>query len=512
LIRVLDNKPMLKAAGSSKTPGSGWVRTFILIVLVGTFITGPSSLFGVDGDGDSPPVRISSRTAVLEIDNVDFVYKADAQGAPRLSIPVRISGNQLANYVQLSIDYDRETLVFLELKIEHSDWVLWPGAPVTHDPDGRVLATLLDTGNGSRPSHQESGLHFVSLNFHLIPGNLPVDNYHHQAPLSFTPYDPGSLTQDPREDTLAGTLDLSNDDDVLDLLNVHLENGGAHVFYADGIEVGGGGLTRREQKFILPLFITDLGGIDTINVGVDYDELILDLLQVRPTIPVEIGGGPGRELVDIAYRTAPSGADFSLDLTRHQSPGSGAILRQHVADLEFHYAGELLPGDGRGQGGLANFIGGRLVVQPSSSDRTAEGRGAGEGGRDLRLIPGYLRVLRPYFVRGNVDSSILDYRAPEDGALMARDEFRASPDLGDPVAILHWLFSPAGARQIIPCMEAADTDDDGTIQIDDAVLLLTTLFIGGDSPAAPFPFPGPDRRDSPMDLGCDVPLPVFAGD
>ena len=61
-------------------------------------------------------------------------------------------------------------------------------------------------------------------------------------------------------------------------------------------------------------------------------------------------------------------------------------------------------------------------------------------------------------------------------------------------------------------MEAADTDDDGYIQIDDAVLLLTTLFIGGDSPAAPFPYPGIDPEDSPSDFGCDVPLPIFVGD
>lgn len=462
-------------------------------------------------DEEDAPGRISSRVATLQIDSVDFVYKADVQELTGVSVPLRIGGNSHANYVQISVDYDRERLAFRDLKIENTDWVFWPGIPVTVDPDGRILATLLDTRGRARPPPQEPGTHFVSLTFDLLPGNFPVAHYRLETPLAFTPYDPGSLTQDPREETLAGTLDVADDDGVVEMVSGHLQDGGVTVYYADGIEIGGGGITQREQSFVLPLYITSLGDIDTINVGVDYDELILNLLRVRPTAPATEGRGP-LESVDISYRSDPSGADFRLDVSAFRAPGTNLLLGAHVADLEFHYAGVATGGDGAGQGGPVNFIGGRLVVQPTVQPALGEGQAAENREPGLRLLPGYLKILRPHFVRGNVDSSIFAYNPPEDGALIAREEFRTSPDLGDSVAILRWLFSPVPGRETITCMEAADTDDDGYIQIDDAVLLLTTLFIGGDGPAAPFPYPGSDPEDSPSDLGCDVPLPIFAGD
>ena len=462
-------------------------------------------------DEEGAPGGISSRAAALQIDSVDFVYKTDVQERTRVSVPLRIGGNSHANYVQISVDYDRERLSFQDLKIESNDWVLWPGTPVTVDPEGRILATLLDIRGRARPPPQEPGAHFVSLVFDLLSGNFPVDDYRLETSLAFTPYDPGSLTQDPREETLVGILDVTDDDGAFEVVSERLQDGGVTVYYADGIEIGGGGITEREQSFVLPLYITDLGDIDTINIGVDYDELILNLLRVRPTAPAVEGRGL-LESVDISYRSAPSGADFRIDVSALRDPGTNLLLGAHVADLEFHYAGVAHGGDGAGQGGPPNFIGGRIVVQPTAQPDRGEGQAAENGVSGMRLLPGYLKILRPHFVRGNVDSSIFAYDPPEDGALIAREEFRTSPDLGDPVAILRWLFSPVPGRETITCLEAADTDDDGNIEIDDAVLLLTTLFIGGDGLAAPFPYPGSDPEDSPSDLGCDVPLPIFAGD
>jgi len=465
--------------------------------------------FAIDEEG--APGHISSRAAPLQIGSVDFAFKADVQELTAISVPLRIGGNSHANYVQISVDYDPERLSFRDLKIEGDDCVFWPGTPVTVDPEGRILATLLDVRGRARPPPLEPGTHFASLVFDLLPGNFPADDYRLNSPLAFTPYDPDSLTQDPREETLVGILDVTDDNGVVEVVSGLLQDGGVTVYYADGIEIGGGGLTQREQSFVLPLYVTNFGDIDTINIGVDYDELILNLLRVRPMAPAAEGQGPLAS-VDISYRSVPSGADFSLDITPFRTPGANLLLGAHVADLEFHYAGVSNGGDGAGQGGPVNFIGGRLVVQPTSRVGLGEGQAAENGVQSLRLLPAYLKILRPHFVRGNVDSSISDYSPPEDGALIAREEFRTSPDLGDPVAILRWLFSPVPGRETITCMEAADTNDDGHIQIDDAVLLLTTLFIGGDSPAAPFPYPGSDPDGSPSDLGCEMPLPIFTGD
>ena len=487
----------------------GFYCRFLLFSAILFSPLSPAALFA--DDNEAPPPRISSSAAALSIDDVDLVYKAGVQESTRVNVPIRIAGNRQANYVQLSVDYDQERLSFRELTIEDRQWVLWPGTPVTVDPEGRILAALIDIGGGPRPPPQEQGRHFVSLAFDLIPGDFPTDNYHLHTPLSFTPYDPQSLTQDPREETLAARLDRSDEDSALQLVQTGLDDGGVRVFYANGIEIGGGGMTLREQSFSLPLYITHLGEIDAISVGVDYDELILNLARVRSrNMPAEAIDPDYR--VAIFYRSNPAGADFRLDLSGWGEPETGFLLREHVADLEFHYAGPETSGDGAGQGGPANFVGAQLVVQPSLAMPLGEGRAAGNRNQGLKLLPGRLRILSPYFVRGNVDSSILGYSPPEDGAALARESFRAAPTLSDSVAILRWLFAPEPGQENITCMEAADTDDDGNIQIDDAVLLLTSLFIGGEIPAAPFPYPGTVPADSVLDLGCDVPLPVFMGE
>ena len=509
MLRVFKSKAKGRSPAGCSVGTPAWRSALILPAVFAVIALVHGAVFAIDEGG--APGGISSRAAALQIDAVDFVYKADVQEITGVSVPLRIGGNSHANYVQISVDYDRERLSFRDLKIQSNDWVLWPGTPVTVDSEGRILATLLDIRGRARPPPQEPGTHFVSLVFDLLPGGFPADNYRLETPLAFTPYDPGSLTQDPREETLVGILDVTDDDGAVDVVSGRLQDGGVTVYYADGIEVGGGGLTQREQSFVLPLYITDFGDIDTINIGVDYDELILDLLRVRPMAPAVEGRGL-LDSVDISYRSAPSGADFRIDVSALRDPETNLLLGAHVADLEFHYAGVTHGGDGAGQGGPPNFIGGRIVVQPSAQFGLGEGLGAENGIPEVRLLPGYLKILRPHFVRGNVDSSIFAYDPPEDGALIAREEFRTAPDLGDSVAILRWLFSPVPGRETITCLEAADTDDDGNIEIDDAVLLLTTLFIGGDGLAAPFPYPGSDPEGSLSHLGCEVPLPIFAGD
>ena len=446
-------------------------------------------------------------TVSLTMDEVDAVFKGGTEHPGPVTVPIRIAGSRQANFVQLSVDYDISRLSFRELKIEYGRWILWPGIPVENSPAGRVVATLFDLGGGSRPGPGEPGLNFASLVFDLVPGNLPADNYVVRTPLEFTPFDPNSLTQGPLEETVVGNLDVENQGLFIRSVQTELSNGGVNIFYANAVEVGGGGMTHIEQSVILPLYVTQLSDVDFIGVGVDYDELILNLAAVRPT------GGPGADAsdpVEVIQRSNPSGADFRLDLRGLGQPETGYLVRRHVADLVFEYSGPGEGGDGMGQGGLGNHVGGSLEIQPSLGRNSGQGVAAETDSHIL--LSGYLRILQPHFVRGNVDSSVLNYQAPEDGSSIATDSYRTAPDLGDPTAILRWLFWAEGGNQNIRCMEAADVNDDGVVQIDDAVHLLTTLFIGGLEPAAPYPYPGADPEDSPSSLGCEQPLPVFMGD
>lgn len=77
-----------------------------------------------------------------------------------------------------------------------------------------------------------------------------------------------------------------------------------------------------------------------------------------------------------------------------------------------------------------------------------------------------------------------------------------SANISDAVGILNFLF--AGANDPV-CMEAADVNDDGQINVSDPVVLLDFLFSDRTSLPAPGASDcGPDRPDSPSDLGCET--------
>ncbi len=83
----------------------------------------------------------------------------------------------------------------------------------------------------------------------------------------------------------------------------------------------------------------------------------------------------------------------------------------------------------------------------------------------------------------------------------ARDvDDNGTVQLTDAVRVLDFLFASGGG---LPCAEAADADDNGTVQLTDAVRILTFLFAGG----AVLPAPGAeDCGPDPQapGLGCDA--------
>ncbi|MEM7166788.1 MAG: hypothetical protein AAF581_15075, partial [Planctomycetota bacterium] len=84
--------------------------------------------------------------------------------------------------------------------------------------------------------------------------------------------------------------------------------------------------------------------------------------------------------------------------------------------------------------------------------------------------PGEINVLGG-FVRGDCN---------DDGTL----------NVADAVSGLNVLFG--GTGQVAPCVDACDTNDDGSFNIADMITLLVHLFSSGASPAAPFPSCGVD--------------------
>ncbi len=69
-------------------------------------------------------------------------------------------------------------------------------------------------------------------------------------------------------------------------------------------------------------------------------------------------------------------------------------------------------------------------------------------------------------------------------------------DIGDVVGLLAYLFTGG----VVLCEDAADANDDGTINVADAIYVLTNLFGAGPFPPAPHPACGPDPTADA--LGC----------
>ena len=71
-------------------------------------------------------------------------------------------------------------------------------------------------------------------------------------------------------------------------------------------------------------------------------------------------------------------------------------------------------------------------------------------------------------------------------------------DIGDPIALLGTLFAGGGA---LPCEDACDGNDDGALNVADAVYLLLHLFSNGTPPPAPYPSCSADATADPLDCG-----------
>ena len=80
---------------------------------------------------------------------------------------------------------------------------------------------------------------------------------------------------------------------------------------------------------------------------------------------------------------------------------------------------------------------------------------------------------------GHLSSRFLRGDANSDGTV----------NLSDAVFILSYLFQSGSTPS---CLDSADVDDNGSVEITDAIYLLAHLFLGGPAPSKPFPGAGQD--------------------
>lgn len=92
----------------------------------------------------------------------------------------------------------------------------------------------------------------------------------------------------------------------------------------------------------------------------------------------------------------------------------------------------------------------------------------------------------------------LEFRGSSQRFVRGDADANGEHSLNDAVRTLNYLFN--GGEEL-PCLDAADVNDDGDLTIVDATRFLSWRYLGSRAPAAPFPGPG---FDPTLDvLGCD---------
>ncbi|MGH9360679.1 MAG: hypothetical protein ACRD2T_02090, partial [Thermoanaerobaculia bacterium] len=113
---------------------------------------------------------------------------------------------------------------------------------------------------------------------------------------------------------------------------------------------------------------------------------------------------------------------------------------------------------------------------------------------DNRVTVGGVRYLPRVRIGGALVQSALGARFIRGDADLNR-----RVEITDAILILGGLFLGAGP---ISCLDAADVNDVGGVDITDPIFLLRFLFLGGEPPPPPYPFAGEELNPRTA-LGCE---------
>jgi hypothetical protein len=209
-------------------------------------------------------------------------------------------------------------------------------------------------------------------------------------------------------------------------------------------------------------------------MAIAHDSAAVVPVLVEPApLLAALGGGTGP-----SFFTATLGSDgITVDVLYGAGESLLHDLGLAVVRVTYQGVSGALVGDLDGETVRLSFedgVGGSTVGNSVLVGTAPESAAVGEGWIDL------LPAIPVAFVRGDCNA---------DGG----------SDIGDPIALLGFLFPGAGSPATPSCADACDGNDDGLLDIADAVRLLSALFAGGAPPAAPFPACGEDPSADALD-------------
>ena len=397
----------------------------------------PSTALGQNQGGQIDPPPGSN---ALRVDG-DIQLLSTNQGS--FMVPIYIRHSPDVDAVHIGLDYDELLLRF------NDNWTIegavgQPPPWMLHDPQKGTIEIVVPFDPEGPGTDAEVPLIYLEFFLQPLGQGSPFYGYRANGRIGF---DDRVTSFIRRDDGETQKPDL-------------IQGGSIGIYFTNAIEVGSARISPDRQTFRIPLYVTHVGEEPvSFSMGLDYDEVFLDLIDVKPV-------SSRLNAKSLRFTQKRDGERCTIEV-RFGSGVFPSLLREHLLDLEFEYR----------QDGVA---------PPQNMLQIIPGPVEGQGGESsLEIRQGILFLVGPRFIRGDTDGS-------------------GSIGLSDALTILRYL---TGGRRAL-CREALDVDADGQIDLTDAIQVLSYLYLGGAPPAAPFPEPGPSA-DEPSDLGCDQGFPEF---
>jgi hypothetical protein len=290
------------------------------------------------------------------------------------------------------------------------------------------------------------------------------------------------------------------------------------VYYAGALDISPSQLLRSGN---FPLIsqnpkVPIVGRIDMTGICVDpYDDEGIWMINPYASTPADpnnpnknyklvVGRVFGTNRVDlkVAVRfvgTIAPGVAFRLD-SNVRNQGTDASDGSHIA-VSFRDGGE-------GDGGGASQILAEMDIPPLAPADEVDFEipvtvpaGLPPGDYMLSVAVDPDGTLEEYSKENNVHQIAVNI--PSEGGFQRGDcNDDGNVDISDAVCILSWLFLGEDAPG---CLAATNANGDVGTDLSDAVYLLTHLFLGGPAPVDPFPECGPGRLPTDEEMGCGTP-------
>ncbi|MBI4606252.1 MAG: lamin tail domain-containing protein [Planctomycetes bacterium] len=234
--------------------------------------------------------------------------------------------------------------------------------------------------------------------------------------------------------------------------------------------------------------------IETLIVFVDGEHLDLAVSWSTTSWLVDLPVGTGESRYELLGFAQDGDLVGTIDLrvvntTGWARPAVAAVepslgpalggTRVHIRGSGFRQAAKVFLGGAEASGIAVDSLEEITAVTPPGSPGKQTVRVLNPDGQSAELPAAFEYVAPRTFVRGDATGD-------------------ARVDLADAVKVLFHLY----AGGVMSCLDAADADDSGSVELTDAVLVLRFLFLDGPPPAAPFPAPGVDPEPPADDLGC----------